>query len=122
MLRPKGWLSGVCQETGVSEARFPSRTNAGRTILIDMPNATRLMDAAAAGDNQAAADLLPLVYGELRKLASARLAAEKPGQTLQATALVHEVFLRLVGSDPAKPWAGRGQFFAAAAEAWMPKT
>ncbi len=60
---------------------------------------------------------MPLVYDELRRLASARLAHELPGQTLQATALVHEAYLRLVGSDPEKPWDGRGHFFAAAAEA-----
>lgn len=82
-----------------------------------MSEITRLIVAAAAGEPQAAADLLPLVYDELRKLAAARLASEKPGQTLQATALVHEVYLRLVNSDPAKPWAGRAHFFAAAAEA-----
>src|SRR6186713_1472612 len=82
-----------------------------------MSDVTRLIDAAAAGDGQAAADLLPLVYAELRKLAEVRLANEKPGQTLQATALVHEAYLRLVGSDPLQPWNGRGHFFAAAAEA-----
>ncbi len=60
---------------------------------------------------------MPLVYEELRKLAAARLAREKPGQTLQATALVHEAYLRLVGGANAKPWNGRGHFFAAAAEA-----
>jgi RNA polymerase sigma factor (TIGR02999 family) len=81
-----------------------------------MSDVTRLLDAAAAGDPGAAADLLPLVYDELRRLAAARLAAEKPGQTLQATALVHEAYLRLVGAaDPG--WNGRGHFFAAAAEA-----
>ena len=83
-----------------------------------MADVTRLLDAAAAGDRQAAADLLPLVYDELRKLAAARMAAESPGNTLQPTALVHEVYLRLV--TPAKPQAafdGRGHFFAAAAEA-----
>ncbi len=81
-----------------------------------MSDVTRLLDAAAAGDPGAAADLLPLVYDELRRLATARLAAEKPGQTLQATALVHEAYLRLVGgADPG--WNGRGHFFAAAAEA-----
>jgi RNA polymerase sigma factor (TIGR02999 family) len=69
------------------------------------------------GDEQAAAQLLPLVYDELRKLAAQRLAHEKPGQTLQATALVHEAYLRLVGNDPERPWEGRGHFFAAAAEA-----
>jgi RNA polymerase sigma factor (TIGR02999 family) len=82
-----------------------------------MSDVTRLIDAAAAGDSTAAADLLPLVYAELRKLADVRLSAEKPGQTLQATALVHEAYLRLVGIDPARPWGGRGHFFAAAAEA-----
>jgi RNA polymerase sigma factor (TIGR02999 family) len=82
-----------------------------------MSDVTRLLDAAAAGDPAAAADLLPLVYDELRKLAAARLADEKPGQTLQATALVHEAYLRLVGTDPEHQWNGRGHFFAAAAEA-----
>ena len=83
-----------------------------------MSNVTRLIDAAAAGDPRAAADLLPLVYDELRKLAASRMAAEKPGQTFQATALVHEAYLRLVGPDNGGPgWNGRGHFFAAAAEA-----
>jgi RNA polymerase sigma factor (TIGR02999 family) len=78
---------------------------------------TRLLDAAAAGDCRAAADLLPLVYDELRALAAARLAAEPAGHTLQPTALVHEAYLRLVGADPARPWNGCGHFFGAAAEA-----
>jgi RNA polymerase sigma factor (TIGR02999 family) len=82
-----------------------------------MPDVTRILDAAAAGDPQAAAELLPLVYDELRKLAAARLAEEKPGQTLQATALVHEAYVRLVGGGQADGWDGRGHFFAAAAEA-----
>ena len=82
-----------------------------------MAAVTQLLDAAAAGDPAAAAELLPLVYGELRKLAAARLAAEAPGQTLQATALVHEAYLRLVGGDPLQPWDSRNHFFAAAAEA-----
>jgi RNA polymerase sigma factor (TIGR02999 family) len=82
-----------------------------------MSEVSRLLDAAASGDPAAGAELLPLVYDELRKLAAARLAEEKPGQTLQATALVHEAYLRLVGSDPEQPWNGRGHFFAAAAEA-----
>jgi RNA polymerase sigma factor (TIGR02999 family) len=64
-----------------------------------------------------ARELLPLVYDELRRLAAQRMARESPGQTLQATALVHEAYLRLVGADPDKPWDGRGHFFAAAAEA-----
>ena len=82
-----------------------------------MSDVTRLLDAAAAGDGRAAADLLPLVYDELRKLASAHLADEKPGQTLQPTALVHEAYVRLVGPDPDRDWGGRAHFFAAAAEA-----
>ena len=82
-----------------------------------MSDVTLLLDAASAGDPKAAADLLPLVYAELRKLADVRLAAEKPGHTLQATALVHEAYLRLVGADPAQPWNGRGHFFGAAARA-----
>jgi len=78
---------------------------------------TRLLDAANRGDKQAAADLLPLVYDELRKLAAAKLAHETPGQTLDATALVHEAYLRLVGPADRAKWAGRGHFLAAAAEA-----
>jgi RNA polymerase sigma factor (TIGR02999 family) len=82
-----------------------------------MADVTQLLDAAAAGDPKAASELLPLVYDELRKLAAARLADEKPGQTLQPTALVHEAFVRLVGPEPDQSWNGRGHFFAAAAEA-----
>jgi RNA polymerase sigma factor (TIGR02999 family) len=82
-----------------------------------MSDTTRLIEAAAGGDPRAAAELLPLVYDELRKLAAARLAAEPPGQTLQPTALVHEAYLRLVGNGQADNWNGRGHFFAAAAEA-----
>lgn len=82
-----------------------------------MADVTRLLDAAAAGDRKAAADLLPLVYDELRQLAAARMAAETPGNTLQPTALVHEAYLRLVGPADAHRWDGRGHFFAAAAEA-----
>src|SRR5215469_3274645 len=81
-----------------------------------MADVTRLLDAAAAGDGRAAADLLPLVYDELRKLAAARMAAESPGQTLQATALVHEAYLRLVGDQQ---FDGRAHFFAAAAQAML---
>ena len=81
---------------------------------VVMPEITHLLDAAAAGDRQAAADLLPLVYDELRKLAAARMAAERPGHTLDATALVHEAYLRLIGDQH---FDGRGHFFAAAAEA-----
>jgi RNA polymerase sigma factor (TIGR02999 family) len=82
-----------------------------------MTPVTQLLDAAAAGERQAAADLLPLVYDELRKLAAQRLAQERPDQTLQATALVHEAYLRLVDTKNAQAWNSRGHFFAAAAEA-----
>jgi RNA polymerase sigma factor (TIGR02999 family) len=82
-----------------------------------MPAVTQLLEAAATGDPKAAAELLPLVYDELRKLAAQRLTLEKPGQTLQATALVHEAYLRLVSGDQPQDWNGRGHFFAAAAEA-----
>src|SRR5262245_11300420 len=78
---------------------------------------TQILNAIDRGDPKAAAELLPLVYDELRKLAAARLAEEKPGQTLQATALVHEAYLRLVGGGQARDWNSRGHFFAAAAEA-----
>jgi RNA polymerase sigma factor (TIGR02999 family) len=82
-----------------------------------MTDVTHLLDAAAAGDPTAGAELLPLVYDELRQLAAARMAAESPGHTLQATALVHEAYLRLVGGERPQEWNGRGHFFAAAAEA-----
>src|SRR5215470_16500065 len=82
-----------------------------------MNEVTRILGAIGQGDRQAAAKLLPLVYDELRKLAAQRLAREKPGQTLQPTALVHEAYLRLVGKGDAPHWDGRGHFFAAAAEA-----
>ena len=88
-----------------------------------MSNVTRILAAMEQGDPHAAEELLPLVYDELRKLAEAKLALEKPGQTLQATALVHEAFVRLtvapagLADQPAPRWDGRGHFFAAAAEA-----
>ncbi len=82
-----------------------------------MTTVTSLLDAAEAGEPHAAAQLLPLVYDELRRLAAHRLAHEAPGQTLTPTALVHEAYLRLVGARGAAPWDGRGHFFAAAAEA-----
>ena len=78
---------------------------------------TQLLEAAAGADPKAAAELLPLVYAEPRALASARIAAASPGQTLQATALVREAYLRLVGPAPGRAWNGRGHFFGAAAEA-----
>src|ERR1700732_290400 len=82
-----------------------------------MSAVTQILNAVEQGDPQAAEQLLPLVYNELRKLAAQRLAQEKPGQTLQATALVHDAYLRLVGADSAQHWNSRGHFFAAAAEA-----
>ncbi len=82
-----------------------------------MSDVTRILSQIESGDPGAAEQLLPLVYGELRKLAAARLAHEKPGQTLQATALVHEAYLRLVDVEQAQQWDSRGHFFAAAAEA-----
>jgi RNA polymerase sigma factor (TIGR02999 family) len=82
-----------------------------------MNDVTRILSAIEQGDPQAAAQLLPLVYAQLRRLAARRLAHEKPGQTLQATALVHDAYLRLVGPGDARCWDGRGHFFAAAAEA-----
>src|SRR5262249_54246043 len=82
-----------------------------------MSEVTQLLNAIRQGDPQASAELLPLVYEELRKLAAQRLAQEKPGQTLQATALVHEAYLRLADADGSQQWDSRGHFFAAAAEA-----
>jgi RNA polymerase sigma factor (TIGR02999 family) len=82
-----------------------------------MADVTQILSAIEQGDPHAAEQLLPLVYDELRRLAGQRLAQEKPGQTLQATALVHEAYLRLVDVDRAQEWNSRGHFFAAAAEA-----
>jgi|SRR5579864_2300752 len=82
-----------------------------------MNEVTRVLSSIDQGDPHAAEQLLPLVYNELRKLAAAKLAQDKPGQTLQATALVHEAYLRLVDVKRAQHWTGRGHFFAAAAEA-----
>lgn len=82
-----------------------------------MSDVTRILSQIESGDPSAAEQLLPLVYDELRKLAAARLAQEKPGQTLQATALVHDVYIRLVDVKKAQRWDSRGHFFAAAAEA-----
>lgn len=87
---------------------------------VDRPandTVTRVLGAVVRGEPRAADQLLPLVYDELRRQAAAQLACEAPGQTLSATALVHEAYLRLVGGDPEKDWDGRRHFFAAAAEA-----
>jgi RNA polymerase sigma factor (TIGR02999 family) len=82
-----------------------------------MPDVTQILSALEQGDPHAAGQLLPLVYDELRRLAAQRLAQEKPGPTLEATGLVHEAYIRLVGPDQGKRWDNRGHFFAAAAEA-----
>jgi RNA polymerase sigma factor (TIGR02999 family) len=82
-----------------------------------MADVTRILSAIEDGDTQAAEQLLPLVYDELRKLATQKMAQEKPGQTLQATALVHESYIRLVDVDKARHWDSRGHFYVAAAEA-----
>src|SRR5438477_4714088 len=86
-------------------------------MLDPMSEVTRILTAIEQGDPSAAAQLLPLVYDELRVLASQRLAHEQPGQTLQATALVHEAYLRLVGTEEVQSWDSRRHFFAAIAEA-----
>jgi RNA polymerase sigma factor (TIGR02999 family) len=85
--------------------------------VLAVHEVTRILEAIGQGDPRAAPQLLPLVYEELRKLAAQRLAQEKPGQTLQATALVHEAYLRLVDTERVQHWNSRGHFFAAAAEA-----
>jgi RNA polymerase sigma factor (TIGR02999 family) len=87
------------------------------TQAKSMTDVTRILSAIDQGDPHAAAQLLPLVYDELRRLAAQHLAGEQPGQTLQATALVHEAYLRLLGNGPAPHWNSRGHFFAAAAQA-----
>src|SRR5262249_24600316 len=92
-------------------SRFP------RGKLADMSEVTQILSAIERGDPHAAEQLLPLVYDELRRLAAAKLTQERPGQTLEATALVHEAYLRLRGPADGHPWRGRGHFFAAAAEA-----
>jgi RNA polymerase sigma factor (TIGR02999 family) len=86
-------------------------------ILALMNDVTRILSQIESGDPLAAEKLLPLVYDELRKLAAAKLAREKPGQTLQPTVLVHEAYVRLIDTDQTQEWNGRGHFFAAAAEA-----
>ena len=108
-----GTMILACVKHSVAPALFR------RAISKDnaMSDITRILSAIEQGEPGAADQLLPLVYDELRKLAAQRMALEKPGQTLEATALVHEAYLRLVGADPKKPWDGRGHFFAAAAEA-----
>jgi len=101
-------------------ARPDVRYNHGRRpylVATPMTDVTRILSAIEQGDAQAAEELVPLVYDELRRLAAAKMAQENPGQTLQATALVHEVYLRLVDVQKAQHWNSRGHFFGAAAEA-----
>ena len=86
-----------------------------------MSDITLILSQIEAGDPSAAEQLLPLVYEELRKLAAAKMAHEKPGQTLQATALVHDAYIRLVDVEKVQHWESRGHFFAAAAEAMAPR-
>ncbi len=99
------------------------KSNAVKTItglspqVAPMPQVTSILSAIEQGDGRAAEELLPLVYEELRHLAAQKLAGERPGQTLDATALVHEAYIRLVDVDQAQHWNSRGHFFAAAAEA-----
>ena len=93
---------------GNSDAIFPG------SLMTDV---SRILSAIEQGDPSAAEQLLPLVYEELRKLAAQKMAQEKPGQTLQATALVHEAYIRLVDAEKAQHWDSRGHFFATAAEA-----
>ena len=99
-----------------SDARLTGR-EANREAVRTMSELTRILSAIEQGDANAPERLLPLVYEELRQLATARLKQEKPGQTLQATALVHEAYLRLLGPEEQIHWSNRGHFFAAAAEA-----
>ncbi len=94
-----------------------NRLAVGRSLKHDMSDVTKILSQIETGDPSAAEQLLPLVYDELRKLAAAKLAHETPGQTLQATALVHEAYLRLVGGADVQQWNSRGHFFAAAGEA-----
>ena len=105
---------GICKNLSAT-------VHLGRKSLFSTPptmsSVTRILSQIESGDPTAAEKLLPLVYEELRKLAAAKLAQEKPGQTLQATALVHDAYLRLVDNEKAQYWNGRGHFFAAAAEA-----
>jgi RNA polymerase sigma factor (TIGR02999 family) len=96
---------------------FPVCYDVGIQIGYIMADVTQILSRIESGDPTASDELLPLVYDELRKLAAARLSAEKPGQTLQATALVHDAYIRLVDVDRIKLWDSRAHFFAAAAEA-----
>lgn len=112
-IEPRGW------RTVAQSVILVQESCASLHQVLSMSEVTRILCAMEQGDAQAAEQLLPLVYDALRKLAAQKLAQERPGQTLQATALVHDAYLRLVGApeDAAKDWQGRAHFFAAAAEA-----
>jgi RNA polymerase sigma factor (TIGR02999 family) len=111
-------MPAVKEFLGATALKSRSGRSPGRpSEAVSMNDVTSILSAIELGDPHAASQLLPLVYDELRKLAAQRLAREKPGQTLQATALVHEAYLRLVGDGQPRDWNGRGHFFAAAAEA-----
>src|SRR5262249_54826071 len=107
---------GPCLPAEAGE-QAPCRPARSCLSWASMSDVTQILSSIEQGDPGAAEQLLPLVYEELRKLAVQKLAQEKPGQTLQATALVHEAYLRLVGSGEEPQWNSRGHFFAAAAEA-----
>ena len=105
------------RDQGPADEPLPISSPANRSGSPQRNDVTQILSAIEQGEPQAAEELLPLVYEELRKLAAARLAQEKPGQTLQATALVHDAYIRLVDVESAQHWDSRGHFFAAAAEA-----
>src|SRR5204863_3711843 len=117
---PGGRPAPVSDPGGPARQRVYSGQTNGNPDPCPVPpmsEVTRILSAIERGDPSAAAQLLPLVYDELRRLAAQKLAQEKPGQTLQATALVHEAYLRLVDVERAQHWDSRRHFFAAAAEA-----
>ena len=107
----------MCFDNGLVTDRSQSLRSCVRCIITVMTEVTRILDQIQQGDPNAADQLLPLVYDELRRLAAQRMAQEAPGQTLQATALVHEAYVRLVNVEKVQHWDSRGHFFAAAAEA-----
>ena len=110
-------VEGVLAAAGRAVGYTPSHCSPPARAVPPMSEVTRILSAIEQGDPAAAEQLLPLVYEELRKLAAQKLAHEQPGQTLQATALVHEAYLRLVDGSEAQHWNSRRHFFAAAAEA-----
>jgi RNA polymerase sigma factor (TIGR02999 family) len=115
---PSAVVAANGNRTNTTDARFfACPVISTRLLLHFMSDVTCILSAIEQGDPHAAKELLPVVYDELRKLAAQKLAYEKPGQTLQATALVHEAYLRLVGDARDQHWNSRGHFFAAAAEA-----